>query len=159
MHRCIVCGVDGSADSQAALRVAADLAARLGLRLIMANVVEPSLAPYAGATSAPMLGGAVAQQRLSTNGHQEAVAKGLLVSLSAAMGLAGAERRVVVGYAAERLADLADEEGADLIVVGSRGRGAIKAAFLGSVSTSLIGVARCPVLVVPPGAADREGHR
>ena len=37
-----------------------------------------------------------------------------------------------------------------MIVVGSRGRGAFKAAFLGSVSTSLIGVARCPVLVVPP---------
>jgi nucleotide-binding universal stress UspA family protein len=59
----------------------------------------------------------------------------------------------VNGYPAERLADLADEEGAELIVVGSRGRGAFKAAFLGSVSTSLIGVARCPVLVVPPGAA------
>ncbi|MGH3062673.1 MAG: universal stress protein, partial [Gaiellaceae bacterium] len=41
----------------------------------------------------------------------------------------------------------------DLIVVGSRGRGAFKAAFLGSVSNSLFGVARCPVLIVPPGAA------
>ena len=49
MDRCIVCGVDGSADSQAALAVAVDLAARLRLRLIMANVVEPSHAPYAGA--------------------------------------------------------------------------------------------------------------
>jgi nucleotide-binding universal stress UspA family protein len=44
-----------------------------------------------------------------------------------------------------------------MIVVGSRGRGAFKAAFLGSVSTSLIGVARCPILVVPPGAADTSG--
>ena len=44
-----------------------------------------------------------------------------------------------------------------MIVVGSRGRGAFKAAFLGSVSGELIGVARCPVLVVPPGAAlDRD---
>ena len=68
------------------------------------------------------------------------------------MGLEQADRRVVVGHAAERLADLADEEEAEMIVVGSRGRGAFKAAFLGSVSTSLIGVARCPVLVVPPGA-------
>ena len=49
MDRSIVCGVDGSADSQAALAVAGDLAARLRLRLIMANVVEPSHAP----TSAP----------------------------------------------------------------------------------------------------------
>jgi nucleotide-binding universal stress UspA family protein len=40
-----------------------------------------------------------------------------------------------------------------LIVVGSRGRGRFKAAFLGSVSNSLVGVARCPVLIVPPGVS------
>ena len=92
---------------------------------------------------------------LPTTDQQEEAGNGLLVELSATMGLDEADRRVVVGYAAERLADLADEEGAELIVVGSRGRGAFKAAFLGSVSTSLIGVARCPVLVVPPGAANK----
>ena len=155
MKRCIVCGVDGSADSQAALGVAVDLAARLRLRLIMANVVEPSHTPYTGA----MLGGAVLQPQLPTADHQEAVAEDLLTELSDAMGIEPADRRVVTGYAAERLAELADEEGAELIVVGSRGRGAFKAAFLGSVSTSLIGVARCPVLVVPPGAADTSGPR
>ena len=39
MDRSIVCGVDGSPDSQAALAVAIDLATRLQLRLIIANVV------------------------------------------------------------------------------------------------------------------------
>lgn len=152
MDRCIVCGVDGSADSQAALGIAADMAARLHLRLIMANVVEPSPAPYAGVGS---FGGALSQPRFPPTDQQEqqeAVAKELLARLNATIGLEQAERRVVVGYAAERLAELAEEESAELIVVGSRGRGAFKAAFLGSVSTSLIGVARCPVLVVPPGA-------
>jgi nucleotide-binding universal stress UspA family protein len=153
MDRAIVCGVDGSADSQAALAVAIDLAARLRLRLIMANVVEPSHAPYVGPAS---LGGAMTRPLLPTTDQQEEAANGLLVKLGAAMGLEQADRRVVVGYAAERLADLADEEGAEMIVVGSRGRGAFKAAVLGSVSTSLIGVARCPVLVVPPGAANRS---
>jgi nucleotide-binding universal stress UspA family protein len=153
MDRSIVCGVDGSADSQAALGVAIDLAARLGLRLIMANVVEPSHDPYVGA--APLAGALPRSLPPATEPRKEA-AHGLLVELGATMGLEGADRRVVVGYAAERLADLADEEGAEMIVVGSRGRGAFRAAFLGSVSTSLIGVARCPVLVVPPGAADRS---
>ena len=64
-------------------------------------------------------------------------------------GLYEVERRVVLGLPPESLADLADEEGAELIVVGSRGRGPFKAAFLGSLSTSLLAVARCPVLVVP----------
>jgi nucleotide-binding universal stress UspA family protein len=41
-------------------------------------------------------------------------------------------------------------------VVGSRGRGAFRSAFLGSVSNSLVGVARCPVLIVPPGAEVRQ---
>jgi nucleotide-binding universal stress UspA family protein len=155
MDGCIVCGVDGSADSQAALGIAADMAERLRLRLIMANVVEPSHTPERGAAS---FAGAVSQPRFPTAADQEAVAKGLLTRLSAARGLERADRRVVTGHPAERLADLADEEGAELIVVGSRGRGAFKAAFLGSVSTSLIGVARCPVLVVPPGAAEKATH-
>jgi nucleotide-binding universal stress UspA family protein len=153
MDRSIICGVDGSADSQAALGAAVDLAARLGLRLIMANVVEPSQAPYVGA--AP-LAGALPRPLPPAIEQPDEAASGLLAELSATMGLEEADRRVVVGHAAERLADLADEEGAEMIVVGSRGRGAFKAAFLGSVSTSLIGVARCPVLVVPPGAAGRS---
>jgi nucleotide-binding universal stress UspA family protein len=153
MDRSIVCGVDGSSDSQAALAVATDLAARLQLKLVMANVVEPSQAPYVGA--AP-LGVAMSRPYLPTTEQQEKSANGLLAELSATMGLEQADRRVIVGFPAERLADLADEEGAELIVVGSRGRGAFKAALLGSVSTSLIGIARCPVLVVPPGAADRS---
>jgi nucleotide-binding universal stress UspA family protein len=151
MDRSIVCGVDGSADSQAALAVAIELAARLRLRLILANVVEPSQAPFVGA---PLLGGPMPRPLLPTFEQQEDAAHELLAEFAATMGAEEAERRVVVGYAAERLADLADEERAEIIVVGSRGRGAFKAAFLGSVSTSLIGVARCPVLVVPPGVAD-----
>jgi nucleotide-binding universal stress UspA family protein len=153
MDRSIVCGVDGSSDSQAALAVATDVAARLQLRLVMANVVEPSQAPYVGA---PPLGVAMSRQFPPTTEQQEESANELLAELSATMGLEQADRRVIVGFPAERLADLADEEGAEMIVVGSRGRGAFKAAFLGSVSNSLIGVARCPVLVVPPGAADRS---
>jgi nucleotide-binding universal stress UspA family protein len=152
MERSIICGVDGSADSQAALAVANEVATRLRLRLIMANVVEPSHVPYVEVGS---LGGAIPRTPLPTTEQREDAATGLLVELSATMGLDQAEQRVVIGYPADRLADLADEEGALMIVVGSRGRGAFKAAFLGSVSTSLIGVARCPVLVVPPGAAQR----
>jgi hypothetical protein len=44
-----------------------------------------------------------------------------------------------------------------LIIVGSRGRGALQAAFLGI--SKLIGFARCPVLVVPPAAASVANSR
>jgi nucleotide-binding universal stress UspA family protein len=84
--------------------------------------------------------------------EQERAEEALLERVIAEEDVAGAEPRVVRGYPAESLADLADDEDAELIVVGSRGRGAVRAALLGSVSTELIGVARCPVLVVPRGA-------
>jgi nucleotide-binding universal stress UspA family protein len=90
----------------------------------------------------------------ATTEEMEEGGERLLEHVGNQAGLTEAERNIVVGFPAERLADLADEQDAELIVVGSRGRGAFKAAFLGSVSTSLVGVAHCPVLIVPPGAVD-----
>jgi nucleotide-binding universal stress UspA family protein len=153
MKKSIVCGVDGSADSAAALAVAAHLADDLGARLVLANVVDYALLPSVtvGAIGPRNVAPAIFSDVL---GEQVRVGERLLDEMAARANLEGVETRVVSGFAAERLADLADEEDAELIVVGSRGRGAFRAAFLGSVSTSLIGVARSPVLVVPTGARD-----
>ena len=152
MRASIICGIDGSADSQAALTLAEQLASRLGTRLVLAHVVELAHMPYAAA--APFGGGAVRMAVTEEIDSQKEAAELLLEQVAVAAGLADAEHRVAVGLPSERLADLADEEEAELIVVGSRGRGAFKAAFLGSVSNSLVGVARCPVVIVPPGAAE-----
>jgi nucleotide-binding universal stress UspA family protein len=150
MGRSIVCGVDGSADSRAALGVAASLAERLGARLVLAHVAELALVPYAAVGG---MGAARIERPMTPPkpDEQEEAGRRLLEQIAVELGLQDAGRRVVVGFPPERLADLADEENAELIVVGSRGRGRFKAAFLGSVSNSLVGVARCPVLIVPPG--------
>jgi nucleotide-binding universal stress UspA family protein len=152
MEKAIVCGVDGSSDSEAALIVAAGLANRLDARLVLANVVEFVPSPYAAVSA--MARPAVGAPLDDMVSEQLRAGELLLGEMAERASVQSAETRVVSGFAAERLADLADEEQAELIVVGSRGRGAFKAAFLGSVSTSLIGVARCPVLVVPPGARE-----
>jgi nucleotide-binding universal stress UspA family protein len=152
MSASIVCGVDGSGDSQDALRVAARLADRLQLRLVVAHVAEPAYVPYAAA--APFGGIAGRDAVMEEVQSQEKAAERLLEEVVAAAGLVDAERRVGVGVPAERLADIADEHDAELIVVGSRGRGAFKAAFLGSVSNSLVGTSRRPVLIVPPGTTE-----
>jgi nucleotide-binding universal stress UspA family protein len=152
MSASIVCGVDGSPDAQAALEVAAGMAERLQLRLVVAHIAEPAYIPYAAA--APFGGPAGRYAVMEELESQEENAARLLEQVVASADLPDAERRPTVGVPAERLADLADEEHADLIVVGSRGRGAFKAAFLGSVSNSLVGVARCPVLIVPRGAKE-----
>jgi nucleotide-binding universal stress UspA family protein len=59
------------------------------------------------------------------------------------------------GPAALTLRDAAAEYGADLIVVGSRGRGPAVSAILGSVSADLVDHAPCPVLVARQPAVTR----
>jgi nucleotide-binding universal stress UspA family protein len=58
------------------------------------------------------------------------------------------ERRLEVGDPGPTIVRLANELAADAVVVGSRGRGAIKRALLGSVSTHVTNNASCPVVVV-----------
>jgi nucleotide-binding universal stress UspA family protein len=150
MRSSIICGVDGSPNSYDALAVANELADKLGTRLVLVNVTGPMPAYAAAGPSAAMSRPA---PLTPMDGLNEAGER-LVAGMAEGAGLEHAEQRVVSGVAGERLADLADEEAADLIVVGSRGRGAFKAAFLGSVSSDLIGVARCPVLVVPKGVRE-----
>jgi nucleotide-binding universal stress UspA family protein len=52
------------------------------------------------------------------------------------------------------LVNIARKHGAGLLAVGSRGRRAVKAAFLGSVSRRLISVADRPIIVVSPRALE-----
>lgn len=53
------------------------------------------------------------------------------------------------GHPAQLIADLAEDEDADLIVAGSHGRGPVAGLLLGSFTSHLLKVAHCPVLIVP----------
>jgi nucleotide-binding universal stress UspA family protein len=61
----------------------------------------------------------------------------------------GAEEEILEGSAADRVVELARDRSAPLIVVGSRGLGAVAGALLGSVSSGIIHRTDRPVLVVP----------
>jgi nucleotide-binding universal stress UspA family protein len=63
---------------------------------------------------------------------------------------AGVKARVVVaeGSAPQQIARVARARGADLIVMGTHGRGALAKFFLGSVAERVIATAGCPVLTV-----------
>jgi nucleotide-binding universal stress UspA family protein len=55
---------------------------------------------------------------------------------------------VLVGAPASEIVQYAREQGVDLIVVGTHGRGPVRRAFLGSVAERVVREAPCPVLVV-----------
>jgi nucleotide-binding universal stress UspA family protein len=59
---------------------------------------------------------------------------------------------VSVGFAAEEIAQSADRNNSDLIVMGTHGTGALEGLILGSNSTAVIRRVKCPVLVVPEDA-------
>jgi nucleotide-binding universal stress UspA family protein len=83
----------------------------------------------------------------------EEVSRELLRELSWRVKAAGgtvAGTHLRMGKVDLEIVALAEELGADLIVMGSRGLGGVRRALMGSVSDSVVRHAHCPVLVVRP---------
>jgi nucleotide-binding universal stress UspA family protein len=76
----------------------------------------------------------------------------ILREAAAALDVEHAVTRLIEGSAGDELCRLAEEVDADVIVMGTRGRGGVRRALLGSVSDHVVRHAPCPVLVV--GAED-----
>jgi nucleotide-binding universal stress UspA family protein len=138
--RVIAVGYDGSREASAALELAADLgaAAEATLRVIAVRTA-PTTASAGQAELIAAAGGAPdLQDRLR----------------SAVSDLPSDLRALPIferGGAARHLLDHA-EQGVDLMVLGSRGYGPVRAVLLGSVSATVVRAAPCPVLVAPRAA-------
>jgi nucleotide-binding universal stress UspA family protein len=63
-------------------------------------------------------------------------------------GVSVAATHLRVGCPEEAIVAVGEEVGAGLIVMGSKGRGRVRRALMGSVCDSVVGQAHCPVLVV-----------
>ncbi len=144
----IVCGIDASPQAGAALRVASALAQRMGLTLVVVHAV-PTPTPDLLLTAPAHV--PVPVEQIDFLGHD--TGERLLTQAVEAVDVPLAEQRLERGRAAERLCAVAREEQARLVVVGSRGDGAMRTALLGSVSAAVVRDAPCPVVVVPPGMA------
>jgi nucleotide-binding universal stress UspA family protein len=140
----IVVGIDGSSESKQALRWAANEAKLRGTAL---RVVHAWAFPYfaLGPGIEPVFDADVIDnvRRVA----EELVDNELAELGDVASGLE-VERAAVEGAPAPSLLEAA--EGADLLVVGSRGLGGFAGLLLGSVSQQCAHHAPCPLVIVPP---------
>jgi len=138
--RKIVVGNDGSDHSIRALQTAIAIARPLGAELEIVHVSHLPVTFYAAAFETPI---DLGQQMEALRKEAEARAQQVLDE-------AGVQAKMVTldGNPADALLEYADRSGADMIVVGSHGAGAIERFLLGSTSDRIVHHARCPVLVV-----------
>lgn len=139
-HR-IVVGVDGTAAAEGALAWAVQQAELTGA------TVEAVIAWHYPVACG---GGPFAPVAMLDTDFAGTAGRVLAAAVSVAADSAGPVKvssTVREGNAAEVLIDAA--EGADLLVVGSRGHGGFAEALLGSVSQHCVHHARCPVVIIP----------
>jgi nucleotide-binding universal stress UspA family protein len=132
----ILCGVTDSPEARDAAQLADALSARLGLRLVLAHVVDGI--PVGAEESLTALQGRKGGERLL-----RAIAHELGPDQERELRLAHGDRL-------ERLAQFAAEEGADLIVVGSRPQGLRGRKLRCTLARELEAATPIPVLIAPP---------
>ncbi|HKK04509.1 MAG TPA: universal stress protein [Gammaproteobacteria bacterium] len=135
----IVVAVDLSPEAQQVLARAQDLAAHYGARISLVHVVEPVVTDvaYDLMPAVPV--------EIETDLVERA--RQYLESLAEEAGLSDSQRLVEVGSVKGELLRLAQEQGVDLIVVGTHGRHGVSM-MLGSTANAVLHGTPCDVLAV-----------
>ncbi len=136
----VLLATDGSSDAALAAQSAIELCEKTGSELHVVHVGEFLPTFYAYTEEEPTELRATAQRLLDEEVERIRTVGGRI-----------AEAHLRLGRAAEAIVNLSEEIGAGVIVVGSRGLGALRRALLGSVSESVVRHAHCPVFVVRAG--------
>jgi len=134
----VLLATDLSPASAGATDEAIELATRLGASLLIVSVIDP------GQLRLP--GGPFSQRVDQVRAERESAAQ-KLVDRGRRLGMR-VDFLIWEGEPGESIVAAAEAEGADLIVVGSHGRGAVGRFLIGSVSDHVVRHAPCPVLVV-----------
>jgi nucleotide-binding universal stress UspA family protein len=138
--RKLLLATDLSEASTAATEEAFELAGRLGASLLIVSVIDPG--------SLRLPGGRYHARMDQVRARREALAQALVER--------GREEGVAVSFLVwdgdpgDMIVSAAEAEHADMVIVGSHGRGAVGRLFIGSVSEHVVRHAPCPVLVVRP---------
>jgi nucleotide-binding universal stress UspA family protein len=133
----LLIGHDGSRDADTAFEDALDLAALARARLTVVSVASPPEPPTEVETQASIELATRHYEELFENLRRQAQERNVTF-----------DTHVLVGHPADQILKAAAKFGADLIVVGHRGRSAIRDWVSGSTSRRVFTHATCPVLVV-----------
>ncbi|HSK99362.1 MAG TPA: universal stress protein [Rubrobacteraceae bacterium] len=140
----ILLATDGSSDAELALGTAVDLANSTDSELHVVTVAP-------GYPSYDVRNPAVVEQLRE---EAEKVLGEQAKKVEQAGGkVAERHLRIAGRHRADQIVEVAEDIGAGLIVMGSRGLGGIRRALIGSVSDSVVRHAHCPVLIVRPEEA------
>jgi nucleotide-binding universal stress UspA family protein len=145
MTTTILC-TDGSELAHEALRAGLALL-RPPERTVVAVVVDDHDESLVVGTSGFAGGQMSAEAFEELRAAAQAAGERVVAEAKRVLDLPGAETRVIHGEPGPSLCALAEELGADTIVMGSRGRGAIKRVLLGSVSDYVARNAPCTVVI------------
>lgn len=138
----LMLATDFSPHARAALRYAAELSARLGAPLTIANAyLIPAVPLPEGAIipSADTLADAMTRTARALDTEQRTALE---------LGAIAVTTTVVEGSPAVELVKLARDRGIDMIIMGTHGRSGLARALVGSVADKVVRTASCPVLVV-----------
>lgn len=136
----IVIATDGSSHSNAAVKLGSELAAQFGAKVTLVYVFEPikyalpeGYIPY------------TAEQLTEMTDHFEKMLRSAK-DQALSYGASNVETRLLQGIPAEEVCDFAAKQQADVIVVGTHGRGLVGRMLLGSVAEKIVRSATVPVL-------------
>ncbi len=153
MHEVIVVCVDGSKGGYAAVAEAAELATRFSTQLIALSV-EAALPRYAAAM------GEVHALEWEEDGYYDQV--GHEAARIAGQHGAKLQHEIRLGHAAETIIHFVEEVGADLVVLGFKGRSRIARFMIGNTAQKVNAYAKASVLIVKPygsaGGTRRPAH-
>ena len=141
----ILLATDGSEESARAARMAAALSEKTGSELHVVYV-EPLPHPYSLSEATIYYPEMRDEVRQTANQEAREKLAAEVEKIGVTGGIAGSYARI--GHPDAEISHLAEEIGAGLIVMGSRGFGPVRRLLVGSVSSSVVRHAHNPVLVV-----------
>lgn len=140
----ILVAVDFSEGTERVMEVTREFASRTDSHVIILHVAEPE-PDFVGYDTGPD----VVRDQVAAEYHREHRQVQALADSLRSGGI-GATALLIQGSIVETVIAESDRLGADLIVVGSHGHGAVFDLLVGSISEGLVRKSQRPVLVVPP---------